>query len=201
MKKIIFPLVIISVATYILAVIIAGFFKEGYSQLWNTVSILTAKGESTRSAVVTVSAITYLSLLVITIYSSFVSTTKTTKVASQLLIMAAVFSLVQLFLPMDPWQGFRTNADKIHDWITVGIAVSIISSIFLFAAKTKGFFRKISFCLGGLVLLFAVLSGWFLLSWNFYYLGLFERLWILSFLAWIIFFSYHISRNDKTAVV
>lgn len=199
MKKIIFPLGIFSVAVYIVTVIIAGFSKPGYSQIWNTVSMLVAKGETTRPVVTVSFAFTYLSLLIIAIYSFSISRTKITKLASALLSLTAISSLIQLFLPMDPWRGIRTMADKIHDWITVGIALSIIVAIFLFALKSAGFFRRISFWAGWLITIFSILAGWFLLTWNFHLLSLFERLWILTFLIWTIYFSYYLSGADYEA--
>lgn len=194
MKKIVFPLGIIGVVIFVLTVTIAGFFKIGYSQIWDTVSMLAARGEPTRLAVATGFGFTYLALLLIAIYSFITAKIKSAKIAGILLSLAAVFSIIQLFLPMDQWQGFRTVADKTHDWITVIIALSIIVAIYLFALVSKDFFRKASFWFSGIIALSSILSGWFLLASNDKLIGLFERLWILSFLAWIIFFSYNVSR-------
>lgn len=196
MKKIIFPLGIISVATYVLTAIIAGFYKADYSQIWNTVSILAAKGEPTRPTIVASFVFTYLSLGIISVYSYIISKKKISKSASLLLLIVAVFTLVQLFLPMDSWSEVRTSADKIHDWITVGIALSIISSTFFFGLNSKGLFRRACFWASGLITFFSISAGWFLLTWRFNLLGLFERLWILSFLIWIVYFCYILSKEN-----
>jgi hypothetical protein len=196
-KKIIFPLGIFAVAIYLLAIIVAGFFTSGYSQVWDTVSVLSAKGEPAHLVLTIIFALTYLSLLVIAIYSIIISRIKIAKVAGIFLSAGAILSIVQLFFPMDQWMGFRTAADKVHDWFTAAIALFIIASIFLFAKATKGIFQKISFWAGGFIAAFSILSGIFLLLSVSNLTGLFERLWIITFLIWIIIFSYNLSRKES----
>ena len=195
MKKYLLPISLFGVLSYFSVIIYAPYIKPGYNQTRDIVSILMAKGEPERPAVVLVFALAYLSLLSIALWSVLKSRYKMT---GFFLSIVGVFSLAQLFLPMDPWQGFRTNADKIHDWITVLIAVSIILALYYFIKSSKKNSAIISTAALILILLFALATGWEIITMNFQMFGLLEKIWIGTFLLWLVYFGYQLSNELET---
>jgi len=194
MKKYLFPISMIGVLSYSSVIFYAPFIKPGYNQTRDIVSALMAKGEPGRPAVVLVFGLAYLSLLSIAIWAVLKSPYKMTGI---FLSIVGFFSLAQLFLPMDPWQGFRTNADKIHDWVTVLIAMSIILAIYFFIKSLKKNSAIVSTTALVLILIFALATGWEIITMNFQLLGLLEKVWIGTFLLWLVYFSYRLSYELK----
>jgi len=91
--------------------------------------------------------------------------------------------------------GFRTSADKIHDWITALIVASIILAIIYFVKSAAKFAKTISIIALTLITLFALATGWEIITMNFQLLGLLEKVLIGTFLLWLSYFNYHLSNN------
>ena len=187
---------------YILAVIIGGAIRNDYSQLYNTVSELSMTNAPNLFLMDIMFGIYNISLLIFGIgafLDTEVDTSKKYRAAMLMLVLTGISGIVLLFFPQDPRGMPFTTVGTTH------IAVAGISSLLtILAIFLTGFsfrkkvdmnnFTKYSFISGIIVVVSGGISAYSVGN-NLFFGGLLEKITILTFIVWIIVFSYVILKK------
>lgn len=202
MKKIYTIFGFIGPIIYILAVIIGGALRSDYSQLYNTVSELSMANVPNLVLMNIMFGIYNISLLIFgigTFMDASVDTSKKYRAAMLMLVLTGISGIILLFFPQDPRSIPFTATGTTH------IAVAGISSLLtILAIFLTGFsFRKkvnmnnftnYSFISGIIVVVSGGLSAYSVGN-NLFFGGLLEKITILTFIVWIMVFSYVILKK------
>jgi len=200
MKKKYFGLAgIIGSLSYFASIIIFGLLKPGYSQIWQTVSELNARGEANAIAL----NICYSISAILLIFFSFYFILKKNFFAKiSGLLMAVSFAgliFVNWFTPMDQWHGIRTPGDIIHNSVVTSLVVAFLISqiffIYFWFNERKYNQILLPLTLFFASLFFALISLWANINQS-EVINISERGWILTFLIWIFILSCRISRKE-----
>lgn len=187
---------------YILAVIIGGAIRNDYSQLYNTVSELSMTNAPNLFLMDIMFGIYNISLLIFGIgafLDTEVDTSKKYRAAMLMLVLTGISGILLLFFPQDPRGMPFTTVGTTH------IAVAGISSLLtILAIFLTGFsfrkkvdmnnFTKYSFISGILVVVSGGISAYSVGN-NLFFGGLLEKITILTFIVWVIVFSYVILKK------
>lgn len=187
---------------YILAVIIGGAIRNDYSQLYNTVSELSMTNAPNLLLMDIMFGIYNISLLIFGIgafLDTEVDTSKKYRAAMLMLVLTGISGIVLLFFPQDPRGIPFTTVGTTH------IAVAGISSLLtILAIFLTGFsfrkkvdmnnFTKYSFISGIIVVISGGISAYSVGN-NLFFGGLLEKITILTFIVWVIVFSYVILKK------
>ena len=187
---------------YILAVIIGGAIRNDYSQLYNTISELSMTGAPNLFLMDIMFGIYNISLLIFGIgafLDTKVDTSKKYRAAMLMLVLTGISGIVLLFFPQDPRGMPFTTVGTTH------IAVAGISSLLtILAIFLTGFsfrkkvdmnnFAKYSFISGIIVVVSGGISAYSVGN-NLSFGGLLEKITILTFIVWVIVFSYVILKK------
>ncbi|MGB9979888.1 DUF998 domain-containing protein [Methanobacterium sp.] len=187
---------------YILAVIIGGAIRNDYSQLYNTVSELSMANVPNLLLMEIMFGIYNISLLIFGIgafIDTEIDTSKKYRAAMLMLVLTAISGIVLLFFPQDPRSIPFTAVGTTH------IAVAGISSLLtILAIFLTGFtfrkkndmnnFTKYSFISGIIVVISGGLSAYSVGN-NLFFGGLLEKITILTFIVWVMVFSYTILKK------
>ena len=187
---------------YILAVIVGGAIRNDYSQLYNTISELSMANVPNLLMMEIMFGIYNISLLIFGIgafLDTEVDSSKKYRAAMLMLVLTAISGIILLFFPQDPRTAAFTTTGTVH------IAVAGISSLLTILAifiigfsfrKKPGMnnFAKYSFISGIIVVVSGGLSAYSVAN-NLSFGGLLEKITILTFIAWVIVFSYTILKK------
>ncbi len=187
---------------YILAVIIGGAIRNDYSQLYNTISELSMTNAPNLLLMEIMFCIYNISLLIFGIgafLDTKVDSSKKYRAAMLMLVLTAISGIILLFFPQDPRTAPFTTTGTVH------IAVAGISSLLTILAifiigfsfrkkQSMNNFAKYSFISGIIVVVSGGLSAYSVAN-NLSFGGLLEKITILTFIAWVIVFSYIILKK------
>ena len=187
---------------YILAIILGGALRSDYSQLYNTVSELSITNAPNLVLMDFMFGIYNISLVIFAIGAfrdNKVDISKKYKAAMLMLVLTGLSGIVLLFFSQDIRGSPATLEGTIH------IAVAGISSLLtILAIFLSGFnFRKkvdmnnfgnYSLISGIIVIIFGGLAA-FSVANNLYFGGLLEKITILTFIVWVMVFSYVILKK------
>jgi len=182
---------------YILALIIGGALRSDYSQLYNTVSELSVINAPNLVLMDFMFGIYNISLIIFAVgafLDNKVDTSKKYKVAMLMLVVTGLSGIVLLLFSQDIRGSPATQEGIIH------IAVAGISSLLtILAIFLSGFnFRKkegmknfgtYSLISGIIVVISGGLAAYSVGN-NLFFGGLLEKITILTFILWIMVFSY-----------
>ena len=188
---------------YILAVLIGGTLRNDYSQLYNTVSELSMANVPNLLLMDVMFGIYNISLLLFGIgafLDTSIDTSKKYRAAMLMLVLTGISGIVLLFFPQDPRTAAFTTTGTVH------IAVAGISSLLtILAIFLAGFsfrkkvdmsnFSKYSFISGTIVVISGGLSAYSVAN-NLFFGGLLEKITILTFIVWVMVFSYFILKKN-----
>ncbi|WP_424356266.1 DUF998 domain-containing protein [Methanobacterium sp. MBAC-LM] len=186
---------------YILAVFIGGAIRNDYSQIYNTISELSMATAPNLVLMDIMFGIYNIALLLFAVgafQDSEVDTSKKYKAAMLMLAITGVLGLVLIFFPQDP-RGIFTPTGTTH------IAVAGISSLltiltlfitgFNFRKKDRmNDFANYSFISGIIVVISGGISAYSVGN-NLFFGGLLEKITILTFIVWVMVFSYVILKK------
>lgn len=187
---------------YILAIIVGGAIRNDYSQIYNTISELSMANAPNLLLMEIMFGIYNISLLIFGIgafLDTKVDSSKKYRAAMLMLVLTAISGIILLFFPQDPRTASFTTTGTVH------IAVAGISSLLtILAIFIIGFsfrkkpsmnnFAKYSFISGIIVVVSGGLSAYSVAN-NLSFGGLLEKITILTFIAWVIVFSYIILKK------
>ena len=202
MKKIYTIFGFIGPIIYILAIIIGGALRNDYSQLYNTVSELSMANAPNLILMVIMFGIYNISILIFGIGAFLdgeVDTGKKYRIAMLMLVLTAILGIVLIFFPQDPRSSPFTAVGTTH------IAVAGISSLltiltifftgFSFRKKADmNNFANYSFISGIIVVISGGLAAYSVGN-NLFFGGLLEKITILTFIVWVMVFSYVILKK------
>lgn len=177
---------------YIIAVILGGFLRDGYSHMYNTISELTVAGSKPFVVVIVLFAFYNLGLILLGIGPSRMVQSKLVKVTLWMVGLIGLFGGLMLIFPQDPRGVAATTPGIIH------IILAGLTSLLTIAGAVLGGFSfykvehlnmaRISWGLaacilvtGGLTAL-GVSQGW-------QNAGLLERITVGIFLAWLVWYT------------
>jgi hypothetical membrane protein len=186
---------------YILAVIIGGAIRNDYSQLYNTISELSMVNAPNLILMGIMFGIYNISLLLFSIgafLDTKVDTSKKYKTAMLMLAITSILGLVLIFFPQDP-RGVFTATGTTH--IAVAGLSSLLTILTLFIAgfsfrknKTMNTFANYSIISGIIVVISGGLAAYSVGN-NLFFGGLLEKIAILTFIEWVMVFSYVILKK------
>jgi hypothetical protein len=188
---------------YILAVIIGGVLRNDYSQLYNTVSELTTSNTPNLVLMSIMFGIYNVSILLFGIgafLDATVDTSKKYRAAMLMLVLTGLAGIVLIFFPQDPRNAAFTITGTVH--IAVAGITSLITILTIFLAgfsfrKKTGMnnFAKYSFISGIIVVISGGLAAYSVGN-NLFFGGLLEKITILTFIVWVMVFSYVILKKN-----
>lgn len=193
---------VIAPVCYVLAVVIGGFLRHGYSHYYNSISELAVAGSKPIVIVVVLFFIYNISLILIGVGPAKAVHNSLAKTTLRLVGLIGLLGAMMYFFPQDPRGTEMTTAGTIH-FILAGllslltIAVAVLAG-FVFRKVDRNKLARISWILaagiaftGGLTAT-GVAQGW-------QPVGLLERLTIGTFLAWLAWFTLNLKsvmKND-----
>ncbi len=187
---------------YILAIIIGGALRNDYSQLYNTVSELSMANVPNLLLMDVMFGIYNISLLIFGIgafLDTTIDTSKKYRAAMLMLVLTGISGIVLLFFPQDPRTAAFTATGTIHIAVAGISSLLTILAIFLtgfsFRKKIKmNNFAKYSFISGIIVVISGGIAAYSVGN-NLFFGGLLEKITILTFIVWVIVFSYVILKK------
>ncbi len=202
MKKIYTILGFLAPIVYILAVIIGGAIRNDYSQLYNTISELSMANAPNIVLMDVMFSIYNIALLLFAVGAFLdveIDTSKKYRIATLMLAVTGVLGLVLIFFPQDP-RGVFTSTGTTH--IAVAGISSLLTILTLFITgfnfrKKEGMnnFANYSLISGIVVVISGGLAAYSVGS-NLLFGGLLEKITIITFIVWIMVFSYVILRKN-----
>ncbi|MFA6553817.1 MAG: DUF998 domain-containing protein [Patescibacteria group bacterium] len=188
---------IISPILYIVAVVVGGFLRPGYSHYHNTINELTVAGSEPLVIIIVLFFLYNIGLILIGIGPGKAVHTKLVKTTLRIVGLMGLFGGLMYFFPQDPRNAEATTAGTIHI-----VMAGVLSLLTITAAVIAGFGLRLAqqkklasvswglatgiLITGGLTAL-AVAQGW-------QYVGLWERFTIGMFLAWLVWFTLNVKR-------
>ncbi len=182
----------ISATLYVLAVVIGGILRHGYSHSYNSISELTVAGSKPLVVLFVLFGLYNLGLILLGLGPSRMVRSKRVRTTLWLVGLIGLFGGLMLVFPQDPRHAVATTGGTLH----IGLA-SLVSLLTIAAAILGGFsfhqvehvnMARISWALaltivitGGLTAL-GVGQGW-------QTVGVWERLTIGAFLGWLVWFT------------
>ena len=202
MKKIYTVFGFLGPIIYILAVVIGGAIRNDYSQLYNTISELSMANAPNLVLMDIMFGIYNLSLLLFAVGAFLdveVDTSKKYRIAMLMLAVTGVLGLVLIFFPQDP-RGVFTTTGTTH--IAVAGISSLLTILTLFITgfnfqKKDGMnnFARYSLISGIIVVISGGLAAYSVSS-NLFFGGLLEKITIITFIVWVMVFSYVILKKN-----
>lgn len=187
---------------YILAVIMGGAIRNDYSQLYNTISELSMANAPNLILMNIMFGIYNISLLLFSIgafLDTDVNTSKKYKTAMLMLAITSILGLVLIFFPQDP-RGVFTATGTTH--IAVAGLSSLLTILTLFIVgfsfrknRTMNTFANYSLISGIIVVISGGLAAYSVGS-NLAFGGLLEKITIITFIVWVMVFSYVILKKN-----
>ena len=188
---------------YILTIITGGALRNDYSQLYNTVSELSMANAPNLVLMDIMFGIYNISLLLFGIgafIDNKVDTSKKYKAAMLMLVLTGISGIVLLFFPQDPRNIPFTTTGTTHIAVAGISSLLTILTIFLtgFSFRKKANmnnFANYSFISGIIVVISGGISAYSVGN-NLFFGGLLEKITILTFIVWVIVFSYILLKKN-----
>lgn len=182
---------IAAVFLYIFATVLGGFYYPHYSHTSQVISELVGLNAPTRALLNPLYACYNLLLIGFGygIYSQWGS--RQTKFGAAFIILLGIASILMWWFPMDPKDGSLSQTGIIHIVLAAIEALSTVLASFFFGyglRKRMPFLSAFSYSVGLMILLMGPVAG-VSAARHHLYMGLFERVTIGLFLAWVAAFS------------
>lgn len=183
---------IIGPVCYLAAVIIGGAMTPGYSHYYNSVSELTVAGQKLIPGVVILFVIYNVALILIGIQPAKVVNSILPKTALRLIGMIGLLGILTLIFRQDPRGSAATLAGTLHIIMAGLLSLATIAAAvlggFVFRQVKKPNLATASWIFTGIIFVTGIITA-VSLGGRWASLGLWERLTIGSFLAWLPWFA------------
>lgn len=182
----------ISATLYVIAVIVGGAMRQGYSHSYNAISELFVSGSKPIIAVYVLLILSNIGYILLGVGPSRAVRSKRVKVTLWLVGIMGVLGILILFIPQDPRGTTSTTAGIIHIVLAGLLSLLTIASTvlggFAFQQVEHKNMARISWGLAVFILLTGGLTA-FAIGQEWQTVGLWERLTIGAFLAWLVWFT------------
>ena len=177
-------------------ILVGAFLRPEYTIFIDPVSRIFAKGLPYSGTIVSLFVLSNILIMLFAIGVMRSAKNSMIRVGMVSLILACITgSILFVFFPMDLWQGVRTAADVVHNNIVTVMALFILFSMILvyLGSRIVKSWQKLSnyFLVSVILFLIAGVVSGICLQYYWGLIGIFENLWIIIFLQWLMVVSLH----------